>query len=297
MSGTGPSVFDSADASSTLSLAGTIMAGRPSRAAAGDPLPTDRLAEPTGRPELTDRSTGAERPRQAAGPVVRDRDGGRRPVSISVSCSSLTALRPAGLLDPERRPVRRGRTPEELLLAPTGLGALLSAPLTDCYGAGITAFAGAAVLAVSTVPFVLLTAGTPYPLLCVVMLVRGLGFGLSIIPAMTAAYHALPQDKIPDGTPQLNALERVGGAIGTAVLTVVLSGQLGHDPTPGGRAGAFGTTFAWVLAITVVATVPTTLLARRAPGPRPGPSGAPGTGAPHDPVRGHPVGAAPPAPL
>ncbi|MFI5953850.1 MDR family MFS transporter [Cryptosporangium sp. NPDC051539] len=148
-----------------------------------------------------------------------------------------------------------------LLLAPTGFGALLSAPLTDRYGAGITAFTGAAVLVASTIPFVFLTATTPYLLLCVVMVIRGIGFGLSIIPAMTAAYGALPPDKIPDATPQLNVLQRVGGAIGTAVLTVVLTGQLRHHGTPSGQAGAFGTAFLWVLAITIAATLPTIVLA------------------------------------
>ncbi|WP_329138466.1 multidrug efflux MFS transporter [Streptomyces sp. NBC_01476] len=143
-----------------------------------------------------------------------------------------------------------------LLLAPTGLGALLAAPFTDRYGAGITAFTGAAVLAVSTVPFVFLTATTPYTVLCVVMVIRGVGFGLSIIPVMTAAYRALPPDKIPDATPQLNVLQRVGGAIGAAVLTVILDDQLRHHPTPAGQAGGFGTTFLWVLAITIAATVP-----------------------------------------
>jgi len=148
-----------------------------------------------------------------------------------------------------------------LLLAPTGLGALLSAPFIDRYGAGITSFTGAAVLVVSTIPFVFLTATTPYLLLCLVMVIRGLGFGLSIIPAMTAAYQALPPDKIPDATPQLNVLQRVGGAIGTAVLTVVLSDQLRHHPTPAGQADGFGTTFLWVLAITIAAAVPTIVLA------------------------------------
>lgn len=148
-----------------------------------------------------------------------------------------------------------------LLLAPTGLGALLSAPFIDRYGAGITSFTGAAVLVVSTIPFVFLTATTPYLLLCLVMVIRGIGFGLSIIPAMTAAYQALPPDKIPDATPQLNVLQRVGGAIGTAVLTVVLSDQLRHHPTPAGQADGFGTTFLWVLAITIAAAVPTIVLA------------------------------------
>ncbi|MFT3802345.1 MAG: DHA2 family efflux MFS transporter permease subunit [Burkholderiaceae bacterium] len=149
-----------------------------------------------------------------------------------------------------------------LLVAPTGLGALLAAPFVDRYAAGITAFAGAVILAVSTIPFVFLTPTTPYAVLCVLMVIRGIGFGLSIIPAMTAAYRVLPPDKIPDATPQLNVLQRVGGAIGTAVLTVILNGQLGRHPAPAGQAGAFGTTFLWVLAITIAAAVPTILLAR-----------------------------------
>jgi EmrB/QacA subfamily drug resistance transporter len=148
-----------------------------------------------------------------------------------------------------------------LLLAPTGLGALLSAPFIDRYRAGITSFAGAAILVISTIPFVFLTATTPYLLLCVVMVIRGVGFGLSIIPAMTAAYQALPPDKIPDATPQLNVLQRVGGAVGTAVLTVVLTGQLRHHYSPAGQASGFATTFWWVLAITVAATAPTVVLA------------------------------------
>lgn len=149
-----------------------------------------------------------------------------------------------------------------LLLAPTGLGALLAAPFTDRYGAGITAFTGAVILAVSTIPFVFLTATTSYILLCLVMVIRGVGFGLSIIPVMTAAYRALPANKIPDATPQLNILQRVGGAIGTAVLTVLLNDQLRHHSMPAGQASAFGTTFLWVLAITIAATIPTILLAR-----------------------------------
>ncbi|MEW2495260.1 hypothetical protein AB0942_17260 [Streptomyces nodosus] len=78
---------------------------------------------------------------------------------------------------------------------------------------------------------------------------------------MTAAYRALPPDKIPDATPQLNVLQRVGGAIGIAVVTVVLDHQLRHRPTPAGLAGRFGTTFRWVLAITIAAAIPTIVLA------------------------------------
>ncbi|MFG1925241.1 MDR family MFS transporter [Cryptosporangium sp. NPDC048952] len=148
-----------------------------------------------------------------------------------------------------------------LLLAPTGLGALLAAPFIDRYSAGITAATRAAILVVATVPFGFLTATTPYLLLCLVMVVRGVGFGMSIIPAMTAAYEALPPNKILDATPQLNVLQRVGGAVGTAVLTVILVDRLRHHPTLAGQASGFAATFWWVLAITIAAAIPTIVLA------------------------------------
>ncbi|MBB4789766.1 hypothetical protein [Streptomyces nodosus] len=94
---------------------------------------------------------------------------------------------------------------------------------------------------------------------------------------MTAAYRALPPNKIPDATPQLNALQRVDGAIGTAVLTVVLDDQLRHRPTPAGEVGRFGITFLRALAITIAAAIPAILLAhterrvlRRAHASKPG---------------------------
>ena len=152
-----------------------------------------------------------------------------------------------------------------LLLAPSGLGALIanrfSAPLTDRYGAGITALGGVTLGVVSTIPFVFLTATTSYTFLCVVMVIRGAGIGLSIVPATTAAYRALPPNKIPDATPQLNVLQRVGGAIGTAALTVVLVDQLHDHHTPIGQPNGFATTFLWVLAITIAAAIPTVVLA------------------------------------
>ncbi|WP_226790145.1 MDR family MFS transporter [Rahnella sikkimica] len=148
-----------------------------------------------------------------------------------------------------------------LLVAPTGLGALLASPFIDRYKAGITAFAGTVILAISTIPFVFLTATTPYTLLCLLMVVRGIGFGLSIIPAMTAAYLAIAPKKIADATPQLNILQRVGGAIGTTVLTVILDDRLRHYAMPAVQADGFGNTFLWVLVITISAAIPTLVLA------------------------------------
>jgi EmrB/QacA subfamily drug resistance transporter len=151
-----------------------------------------------------------------------------------------------------------------LLLAPQGVGAtialILSARSTERLGPGLTSLIGGIISILATLPLVFLGADSSYLFLCLTMLIRGLGIGMSAMPAMTAAFQALPQSKINDATPQLNILQRVGGSVGTAVLAVVLQRQLNHATKPAAQAQAFGTTFWWVLGLTVAATLPTLLL-------------------------------------
>jgi hypothetical protein len=83
------------------------------------------------------------------------------------------------------------------------------------------------------------------------------------MPAMTAAFAVLGRDQVNDASPQLTVLQRVGGSLGTAILAVVLQGKitdLGLHATPAAMAGAFADTYWWVMAITVVALVPTFVL-------------------------------------
>jgi len=151
------------------------------------------------------------------------------------------------------------------LLAPSGVGALVAAVagprLIERYGAGKTALAGVAVAAAATVPFTLITAETSLAWLTLAMLVRGAGVGLALMPTMTAAYRALPAAAIPDATPQLNMLQRLGGSLGTAVFTVIVTSQLHQAVSPSGQAQAFQTAFAWVLAATIATIIPALLLA------------------------------------
>ena len=63
-----------------------------------------------------------------------------------------------------------------------------------------------------------------------VLVVRGLGIGLCFMPAMTAAFSAMRPEQLSDATPQINVLQRTGGAIGTAVLAVVLQRAGGARP-------------------------------------------------------------------
>ena len=154
-----------------------------------------------------------------------------------------------------------------LLLAPQGIGAAmamaLSGRVTERIGGGLTSLIGGTITLLATIPFVLIEADTSFLLIAAAMVVRGFGIGMSMMPSMTAAYSVLRPDQINDATPQLTVLQRVGGSIGTAILTVVLQGGISGlaTPSPAGIAGAFGDTYLWVLGISLVALLPTIVLA------------------------------------
>ena len=126
-----------------------------------------------------------------------------------------------------------------LLLAPQGIGAALamafSGRVTERLGGGLTSLIGGIVTILATIPFVLIEADTSFVLISAAMIVRGFGIGMSMMPSMTAAYAVLRPDQINDATPQLNVLQRVGGSIGTAILTVVLSSGISGLATPAAR--------------------------------------------------------------
>jgi EmrB/QacA subfamily drug resistance transporter len=153
-----------------------------------------------------------------------------------------------------------------LLLAPQGIGAAaamaLSGRLSDRFGGGPVAIVGIAILAVSTIPFVFIGAEDSYVLLSAFLVLRGFGIGTSIMPSMTAAYAALEPEQIANATPQLTVFQRVGGSVGTAILSVVLANNLDGARTPTAAADAFGSTYLWALGVTLVAAVPAILLIR-----------------------------------
>jgi EmrB/QacA subfamily drug resistance transporter len=154
-----------------------------------------------------------------------------------------------------------------LLVAPTGIGIAIAAPLasrlTDRFGSGRTAFAGALLNAAGTVPLLFVGASTSYVWLCAVMLARGIGISLCMIPAMSAIYRAIPPAKIGDGTTQVNVLNRLGGSTGTAVFTIVLQQALvGAGPSAAAAATAYGDAFRWVLGAGLLMAIPALFLAR-----------------------------------
>src|SRR3954469_607445 len=117
-----------------------------------------------------------------------------------------------------------------LLLMPQGIGAAIamrmSARATERWGGGLTALGGGIITVVATVPFVLIGGGTSYWIIGAAMVLRGFGVGVSMRPSMPAAFAVLRPEQISHASPQLNVLQRVGGSMGTAILSVVLGHHL-----------------------------------------------------------------------
>jgi EmrB/QacA subfamily drug resistance transporter len=172
-----------------------------------------------------------------------------------------------------------------LLVAPQGIGAALVMPisgrLTDRIGGGRVALFGIALMTLTMVPLVAVGPTSSYTWLALVLLVRGVGLGCSMMPTMASAYAVVRSDQVPGATSVLNTLQRLGGSIGTALLAVVLSDQarasLGSaaagsggliqtlSPTvrahvAGPLASAFGDTFLWALGATLIALIPAGVL-------------------------------------
>jgi EmrB/QacA subfamily drug resistance transporter len=153
-----------------------------------------------------------------------------------------------------------------LLTGPQGIGALIAMPLasrlTQRFSGGRVAMCGVSLLCISTFPFTFIGANTSIVAISLVLVVRGLSIGLCFMPAMSAAFSAMRPDQISDATPQINALQRTGGAIGTAVLAVVLqrAGAGAHTPTE--LASAFDTAYWWALGIAALSLIPCLMLLR-----------------------------------
>jgi EmrB/QacA subfamily drug resistance transporter len=153
-----------------------------------------------------------------------------------------------------------------LLVGPQGLGMLLVGPLngrlTERFGAGRVAVVGVSVLCLSTIPLGFIGADSSIFGISAILALRGVGIGLSFMPTMTAAFASLRTDQLSDATPQMNVLQRLGGAIGTAVLAVVLQRSSAGAHTPAELASAFDTAYWWSLGIAVLSLAPCLVLLR-----------------------------------
>jgi EmrB/QacA subfamily drug resistance transporter len=157
-----------------------------------------------------------------------------------------------------------------LLMCPQGLGAMAvmrwSGSMSDRRGARAVVPLGSAIIVVGTLPFTMLTDHTPYILLALAMVVRGIGMGMSMMPLTAASYRGLDHSAIPRATTTTSILRQIGGSIATAVLAVLLQQQFdraGDSAAPAWTATVahgFAATFWWAIGASVLAVIPTLLL-------------------------------------
>ena len=154
-----------------------------------------------------------------------------------------------------------------LLVGPQGVGMLLVMPftgrLTERLGGGRVALAGRDPCCACRRSRCASSAPPPRSsLISLVLLVRGVGIGLAFVPAMSVAFASMRPEQLSDASPQLNVVQRLGGAIGTSVLAVVLQRSTGAIHTTTKLASAFGTAYTWSLALAALALIPCVLLMR-----------------------------------
>ena len=118
-----------------------------------------------------------------------------------------------------------------LLLAPQGLGAMITMPLagrlTDRYGPDRCAACGHPAAGDRDAPL-RLRHRRPPPTSCSAAssFVLGLGMGLSMMPTMTAAMQAVPAAAIARTSTAMNIIRQSGASIGTAILSVLLASPI-----------------------------------------------------------------------
>ncbi|MGW4364033.1 DHA2 family efflux MFS transporter permease subunit [Nocardia takedensis] len=145
----------------------------------------------------------------------------------------------AGLLLPSYLQQVRGESAlaAGLLIAPQGLGAMLTMPIAgrfvDKVGPGRIVLVGVALLTVGMVFFTRLAADTPYSILLVALFIQGLGMGCTMMPIMTAAIQTLTHAQVARGSTLMNIVNQTSGSIGTAAISVVLTNLLTDQPLAG----------------------------------------------------------------
>jgi EmrB/QacA subfamily drug resistance transporter len=127
------------------------------------------------------------------------------------------------------------------ILAFQGVAAALMMPisgiLTDKIGARKIVPFGVLVLTAASFWTATISYNTSEFVVIMMMFTRGLGMGLTMMPAMSAAYVTLRPEQVAPATAITNVVQRVAAAIGVAILSTILTNRIvANLPTIPGHA-------------------------------------------------------------
>lgn len=208
-------------------------------------------------------------------PLIELRLFRNRNLTVAVITMSLFAMAffGASLLFPLYFQQVRGETAlaAGLLLAPQGLGAMLTMPpagmLADRVGPGKVVVAGIVTIIIGMGMFTQVTADTSYLFTSAGLFIMGLGMGATMMPVMAAALVTLTDHNIARGSTLMNIVQQVAASTGTALFSMLLTNQV-KDLVPGdlaGLGGGYAAVFTVATILVACCLVPALLLPRTRP--------------------------------
>jgi len=144
-----------------------------------------------------------------------------------------TAFFGAGLLLPSYFQQVLHHTPMQagVHMIPQGLGAMLTmrltGPLVDRQGPGKIVLVGIALMTtgLGTFAFGVARQANYVPTLLIGLTIMGLGMGCTMMPLSVASVQALAPHQIARGTTLMSVTHQVGGSMGTALMSMILTNQ------------------------------------------------------------------------
>ncbi|ORB46043.1 DHA2 family efflux MFS transporter permease subunit [Mycobacterium paraseoulense] len=148
-----------------------------------------------------------------------------------------TAFFGAGLLLPSYFQQVLHQTPMQagLRMIPQGLGAMLTmrltGPLVDRQGPGKIVLVGIALITAGLGTFTVGVARQAdyFPTLLIGLAIMGLGMGCTMMPLSVASVQALALHQIARGTTLMSVSHQVGGSMGTALMSMILTNQFNRS--------------------------------------------------------------------
>jgi EmrB/QacA subfamily drug resistance transporter len=158
-----------------------------------------------------------------------------------------------------------------LLLAPLGVGAAISMPLSgrlsDRYGSRGLALAGAVVAALSAVAFTQIGAQTNAAWPALATFTIGVGLGCVGAPTIGSLFRTLPAAQVPQGSSTLYMLNQLGASIGIAVVALIMQTVGRDDAVRGFQTAYWWVTGAIVVMLAAIMFLPPRQVARDVPAP------------------------------